>query len=284
MVISTRFMRSLKERFPGLLEVWEDSKLISLGFREGDIEVIHELFGRDFIHTGIVSLLAFTHGDCYPVSSIEQILDISEDEILQALSKLIKQRIVYSEKFGHPTAGGWHFYYADRDLLLVLVRDHKLTSAKQRITKLVQSEEPLLVFVSSVMNKELEDLSSERNIARVAIEDIEFARPWLFEETPASSEPLPEGFLRKVERSDFLVLILSKHITDNVKQEYGTAVNSNVPRLLFLKGDVKRTHQTKEFVKRASVKYKEFWNLNDLRAQINASLMDEILRAFRRKK
>ena len=281
MVVLTPLIRELKERFPGLFDLWEEDKLRALGFREGDIDVIHELFGRDLLYTGIIVLLAFTHGDCYPVSTIESTFNVSEDRVLKAFSELLARKVVYSEKFGHPISG-WKFYYADRDLLLALVREHKLVSAKQKIRGVLQSEESLLVFVSSVMNKELENLDAERQMARVGIEDVGFTRAWLFEGVPASSEPLPDQFLKKIERSDFFILILGKNMTDIVELEYQTALKSGVRRLVFLKGGVERTRRTIQFIKTIDVKYKEFWNVNDLRAQVSASLTDEILRLARK--
>jgi len=272
----------LKERFPGLFDWWEEYKLRALGFKERDIDVMHELFGRDLLHTGIIVLLAFTHGDFYPVCTIASTFDISESKTNKILSNLTRTQVIYSEKWGHPTRG-MEFFFADRDSLLTLVREHKLASAKRKISRVLRSEERLLVFVSSVMNKEFENLEAERNIARVAIEDVGFARPWLFEETPASSEQLPDLFLKKVERSDLYILILGDHLTENVELEYQSALRSGVRRLVFLKGGVERTGKTEEFIKKIDVKYKEFWNLNDLRDQIATSLIDEILRSFRNK-
>jgi hypothetical protein len=282
MVVLTPTVRELKKQFPELFELWEDNKLRLLGFREGDIDVIHELFGRNFLHTGIIVLLAFTHGDCYPSSTIEEILNLTKDSVSKALPELIQRNIVYSEKFGHPVSG-LPFYYADKGLLLALVREFKLEAAKRRVKKTQQGEETLLVFVSSVMNKEVEDMGAERQMARVGIEDVGFTRSWLFEDTPASSEPLPKHFLTMVKRSDFFVLILGKHITNNVKQEYQTAKKSGIKCLVFLKAESKRSEETMRFIERIRVKYKEFLNPNELRTQVSASLIDEILRIARRR-
>jgi len=281
MVVLTPVIRELKQQYPGLFEWWEDHKLRALGFREGDVDVIHDLLGRNLLYTGIIVLLAFTHGDCYPVSTIEKTFNVPVEKVLKALSELIERKVAYSEKFGHPLSG-WNFYYADRDVLLALVRECKLESARQKIRDIRQSEEPLLVFVSSVMNRKLENLEVERQMARLGIEDLEFTRPWLFEETPASSEPLPGYFLNKVKRSDFFILILGEHITDIVEQEYQTARELDIKCLVFLKGGLKRSNKTKKFIKMIKVKYKEFWNPNDLRAQVSVSLKDEILRLARK--
>ena len=282
MEVMTPLMRQLKKQFPSLFDWWEEHKLRALGFKERDIEIIHELFGRDLLHTGIIVLLAFTHGDFYPVSTMAPIFGITEDKMKKVLSDLSGRQIVYSERWWHPTQG-IEFYFADKDLLLTSVREYKLALAKRKISNVFQSEYRLLIFVSSVMNKKLENLEAERNIARVAIEDVGFARPWLFEETPASSERLSDLLLKKVERSDLFIIILGMHITDNVILEYQAALKSGVPHLIFLKGGVNRAEKTEEFIKQINIKYKEFWNLNDLREQITASLIDEVLRDFKRK-
>lgn len=281
MRVLTPIIRELKRQYPNLFEWWEDQKMRALGFREGDIDIIHELFGQNTLHTGIITLLAFTHGDCYPISTIEKTFNVSVEKVLAALSELIERKVAYSEKFGHPLAEV-NFYYADRDVILALVREYKLESARQRIRDVRQSEAPLLVFVSSVMNKKLENLEAERQMARSGIEDLGLTRPWLFEETPASSERLPAHFLNKVKKSDFFVLILGRHITDIVEQEYQTAQKSKTKCLVFLRGGVKRSKKAEDFLKRIDVKYSEFWNPNDLRAQISASLKDEILRSSRK--
>lgn len=282
MVVLTPLIRKLKEQFPNLFDWWEEDKLRALGFREGDIDVIHESFEGNVLYTGILVLLAFTHGDCYPISSIEEILGISVGRILKALGELIQRKVVYSEKFLHP-AKGWNFYYADRDLLLSLVREYKLESAKRRIKRVQPSEAPLSVFVSSVMNKNLEDLETERQMARVGIEELEFTRPWLFEEVPASSETLPEYFLMKIRRSDFFILILGQHITDVVELEYQIAQDSGINCLVFVKEGVERSNRAKQFLSKVNVKYKEFWNPNDLRTQVTASLADDIVRLTRKR-
>lgn len=282
MVVLTPLIRKLKAQFPDLFNWWEEGRLRALGLREGDIDVIHESFGENMLYTGILVLLAFTHGNCYPISSIEEILGISIDRILRALGELIQRKVVYSEKFIHPVKG-WNFYYADRDLLLSLVREYKLESSKRRIRRVQPSEVSLSVFVSSVMNKNLEDLETERQMARVGIEELEFTRPWLFEEAPASSETLPEHFLTKIRRSDFFIIILGQHITDAVELEYQVAQDSGIDCLVFVKKGVERSKRAKQFLSKVNVKYKEFWNPNDLRTQVTASLADEIVRLTRKR-
>lgn len=154
MVIMTSLVEELKKRFPSLFDWWEGNKLRALGFREGDIDVIHDLFGQDLLCTGIIVLLAFTQGDSYPVSTIASTLHVNNVKVLRVLTDLVRRKVVYSEKFGHPTRG-IDFYFADRDILLHMTREYKLASAKREFGNILQSEERLMVFVSSVMNKEL---------------------------------------------------------------------------------------------------------------------------------
>jgi hypothetical protein len=61
---------------------------------------------------------------------------------------------------------------------------------KRRIEEL---EPPLLVFVSSLIDK----MKEERDLADRAIRSIPLTRPWLFEYTPASSQPVRDSYLTK---------------------------------------------------------------------------------------
>ena len=57
--------------------------------------------------------------------------------------------------------------------------------------KTVSSEPPLVVFVSSVMNDELQEA---RNIVKETIEEYVFFKAWLFEYTPARTSAVEETF------------------------------------------------------------------------------------------
>lgn len=66
---------------------------------------------------------------------------------------------------------------------------------------LVRGESDLLVFISSVMTREMEPA---RMTAVQALGDLPFSRPWAFEYTPANSEHVTDAYLRKSKRQTSL--------------------------------------------------------------------------------
>src|SRR3989304_9524632 len=96
LTVITPVMKQLNERFPKFFEWWDASKIRSLRFREGDIDLIHEMFGKDLLITGIITLLAFTHGDCYPIVTIKEIFDVPEEQVAKIIADLCKRHLVYS--------------------------------------------------------------------------------------------------------------------------------------------------------------------------------------------
>ena len=132
------------------------------------------------------------------------------------------------------------------------------------------SEQPLLVFVSSVMDPKREDLTAERAAAKKAIEAFPpLTRAWRFEDSPASSESAGYVYLKKVEQCDVFVLVLGQAITRPVIREYWRARKHKKPRLVFLK-KCARTPAVQKFIEiiRGEVKYAEFAQTNDLDRQI----------------
>ncbi|MBI3737456.1 MAG: twin-arginine translocase TatA/TatE family subunit [Chloroflexi bacterium] len=146
------------------------------------------------------------------------------------------------------------------------------------------SEQPLLVFVSSIMNPACDDLVAERAAAKKAIEALPVSRSWRFEDSPASPETAPRVYLRKVKECDIFVLVLGKEITYPVLREYATARKHSKPRLAFLK-KCERTPTTQSFVDKIGnvVKWKDFEATNDLEKQIQIAIVDLLLLKFRDK-
>ena len=75
------------------------------------------------------------------------------------------------------------------------------------------------VFISSVLNLEVEDLHKERDTAREVVESYRFLRPWAFEKTPASTDELDESYLKQVDECDLFVLIVGTGSTNPVTAE-----------------------------------------------------------------
>ena len=73
-------------------------------------------------------------------------------------------------------------------------------------------ENKLVVFVSSLIGELLE----ERKAVKEAIEALPLTRPWVFESTPASADPLESSYLDKVKECDIFILLLGKGISEPV--------------------------------------------------------------------
>ena len=83
-------------------------------------------------------------------------------------------------------------------------------------TPVFRSESDLLVFISSVMTKQLE---WARDTAVRTFEQFPIAHTWVFEHTPASSESATDAYLRKVEEADFVVWLVGSGTTQAVVNE-----------------------------------------------------------------
>jgi len=61
------------------------------------------------------------------------------------------------------------------------------------------------IFISSILNREIENLQEERNTVRKVVESYRFLKPWAFEKGPASTAALAESYLREVEDCDLFI-------------------------------------------------------------------------------
>lgn len=138
-------------------------------------------------------------------------------------------------------------------------------------------EDRLLVFVSSLIG----ELPHEREVVEKAVSAIPLTRPWIFEHTPASSEPLPESYLRKVRECDIFILLVGREISEWVIEEYQTAIEHEKPRLVFLKG-VERAPQADAFVNEIDVKWAPFSTTDELEGQVQRAVTDELIKGYRR--
>lgn len=144
-------------------------------------------------------------------------------------------------------------------------------------------EPPLLVFVSSVMNPQCEDLKPERAAAKKAIEAFPpLTRAWRFEDSPASSESAGRVYLDKVKACDIFVLVVGKDITRPVLKEYATARRKGKPCLMFLKRET-RAPETETFIKkiRPVLKYAEFEAAAELDHQVWRALATFLIQQAR---
>jgi hypothetical protein len=153
-----------------------------------------------------------------------------------------------------------------------------------RESKFLSGEQPLQVFISSVMNDELA-WARKATIIYLQHIDLPSFQPWAFESTPASSENVQEGYLRKVRESDFIVWLIGSTTTEPVKKEIREAISADI-RILAFKFHVEtRDEETLGLLQEVGLRAK-WCDVDDKPGFVNAlegSLRDEIIRALRGK-
>lgn len=142
-------------------------------------------------------------------------------------------------------------------------------------TSIIQSESPLLVFVSYRGSME-----AEREVVRSAIDSIPIMRSWIFQYTPASSQKLEDSYLSQVRACDLFVLLLGLEYSDAVAREYHIAVETEKPILAFIqRGD--RDAKQDEIVGSITTKPLFYTKAQDLHNMVLPSVFDEINRRFK---
>jgi Domain of unknown function (DUF4062) len=159
-----------------------------------------------------------------------------------------------------------------RSPALVAGRPHCFAGMFQR-RRPYEHMEPYRVFVSSIMNRDTEDLLAEREAARAAIEHFApIATAWAFETEPASPKPLLEFYIDAVKTSDLLVLILGQRVTKPVKDEYTAARDHNKPVLAFFKTVPSREPDADAIRTAFHAKYEGFDNAVELKERVRRAL------------
>jgi hypothetical protein len=154
---------------------------------------------------------------------------------------------------------------------------HK-TRNKTPKRKIKQSEPPLVVFISSLIDTMME----ERNAVERGVLDNPITVHWRFEDTPASSQPLEESYLSRVRTCDFFVLVLGVGYSKPVVREYETALETNRPILAFVY-DGKKEPEQEELVRslRKKYRYNPYSMPSELRGLVAGSINDELIRDHR---
>lgn len=143
-------------------------------------------------------------------------------------------------------------------------------------------EVPLLAFVSSVMRPELQWARDE---TVHTFDRARFLVPWAFEFTPASSEPVDQGYLRKVREADMVVWLVGEETTEPVQNEIREALAIG-RRLLVMKLPVaRREGVTESLIAEVGnrARWMEVSAAGRLREALELTLGDEIVRAMRGK-
>lgn len=121
--------------------------------------------------------------------------------------------------------------------------------------------EKIRVFVSSVINKEVDDLEAERAIIIDTIQEYRATSPWGFEYMPASDMSAEEFCLRGVRDCHLFFLLLGKQVTNPVIKEYEEASQRRKPLFVFIRGN-ERMPCAEELYQRIKGKSK-YANFND---------------------
>lgn len=143
-------------------------------------------------------------------------------------------------------------------------------------------EQPLVVFVSSVMHPTLE---WARETTKNTFGRATFLMPWLFEFTPGSSEPIEDGYLRKVREADFVVWLVGEETTVAVQKEIREAVAASRRLLVVKLPTEKRSTVTEDLLKEVGVRAKwlEIRDPELMEKDLELTINDEIIRAVRGK-
>ena len=139
-------------------------------------------------------------------------------------------------------------------------------------------ETPLAAFVSG-------RISSQTRWARKAVTEVlqqsDHFEPWLFEDTPASSESLVDNYVAKVRESDLVIWLVEHEITDPVRDEISTALEANRPILMFRITPPPSDAATESLITRVGTKWDYVVDAMDLKGKLQAALGDEIVRKWR---
>ena len=144
----------------------------------------------------------------------------------------------------------------------------------------INSETKLKVFVSS---RQTPSVNWARDEARAAINEIPIMRPWLFEDTLASSEDPESSFNRHVAEADIVILLIGADTSESVIQESLTCIKAGGRLLAFLLPVSDRDAKTEEWISRiqSSAKWCKLSQHDSVRECIKESLWEEVVRAVR---
>ena len=143
-----------------------------------------------------------------------------------------------------------------------------------------QSEDPLLVFISSRQDPEM---SRARTLAINEVDHYPGMKVWAFEDAPASSEAARDRYIRNASRANIVIWLIGSTTTTPVAEEVNACRRAQGSLLAFKLPANKRDDETEALIKEVSdyATWKTVENIDDLTAHIRAALTDEILQRYR---
>ena len=161
--------------------------------------------------------------------------------------------------------------------LVKTIQTSQTDSEQSQVTEMIsETETPLKVFVSSVMA----ELAEERKEVAHSIRAIPITRPWVFEQSPSSSDSVVKTYLDQVRKADIFVLLIGKKISGAVIKEYKTALEAKKPILIFSKSGEK-DNSAKKFIKSLDKKWSEFSSTDELKILVQSSIGIELLQGYK---
>ena len=139
-------------------------------------------------------------------------------------------------------------------------------------------EPPLVAFVSSHISDQTR--WARKTVAAVLRQSGQF-KPWLFEDAPASSEPLGDSYLTKAREADLVIWLVERETTEPVRDEILAARETNRRILTFRITPPPSDTGTESLITRVGTKWDYVADSADLRGKLQAALGDEIVRAWR---
>ena len=142
------------------------------------------------------------------------------------------------------------------------------------------SENPLLVFISSMQD---EELSRARTLAIDTVNKYPGMRVWAFEDAPASSEAARDRYIRNAGSADLVVWLVGSKTSVPVSEEIYACLAAGGKPLPFLLPVQLRDSQTQELIERVEkvVTWRKVEDTERLPEHIHKALTDEIVRRFR---
>lgn len=143
-------------------------------------------------------------------------------------------------------------------------------------------EQPLMVFVSSVMTA---DLKWARDAVAATLDRAPYLSRWLFEYTPASSDAADDSYLSKVSEADVIIWLVGDKTTEPVRNEVRRALASDRRLWIFKLPAGSCEQATEDLVKEVGLKAKwvEVKDQLQLAELLDLTLGEEIVRAMRNK-
>jgi NB-ARC domain len=129
-------------------------------------------------------------------------------------------------------------------------------------------------------------LAPERQALHQAVLGMNITRPWVFENAPASTQPMEGSNIAKIRACDFFILLIDENSSPDLEKELDVALQHEKPILLFLKDDrpdkaTQRSDEARALIARVHNTSSSFVDATDLALKVRVSLIDEIIRRVR---